>query len=108
MDLLILSLIRMNGIKGEKMEDRRYKFFDIIFCIAVFIMMCHIKVNINSHLTLIFLWVFVLCLIWYTYPNSPKNNMVIIPLWLCVIGYYVIYWDSIFGIFHFFRDVFFG
>ena len=81
-------------IKGETMKNKLYSFFDIIFYIVSLFMIMHFGIVKNGWLSIMCLWMFILYHVWW--DISAKNkNAALIPLYLYVIGYYVIRWDSI-------------
>lgn len=59
-------------------------------------MMSHVKITVRDNITgIICSGLFVIYLLWYTYPKPKNEYLSSIPLFLYVIGYYVIHWDSI-------------
>ena len=68
-----------------------------IFWVVSCLMASHIQITVKStdKAEIICLCLFASYLFWYTY-YKPKNRYLYgIPLYLYVIGYYVIRWDSI-------------
>ena len=76
------------------MEDRWYKLFDTIFDIAALIMMLNFAVQPNEWLAIICLGIFILYFAWYDIYAKNKK-LAFIPLFLYIVGYYVIHWNSI-------------
>ena len=94
------------GIKGENMENKYYKFLDIIFYIAILIMAFHLNVTSEGWIPIICLWLFLLYFLWYDmYANNKK--LAVIPLWLYLIVYYVINWKTMYEILKYTADAMF-
>ena len=95
-------------IKGEKMKNKFEKYFDVILCLALLVMVFHFKVTSeDSYISIICLCLFGLYFIWYEY-FSEKKKIAIIPLWLYLIGYYIINWDTMLDVLDFFKYILFG
>jgi len=59
-------------------------------------MMSHIKITVKDDKTEITcLCLFVIYLLWYMYPKPKNEYLCSIPLFLYIIGYYIIHWNSI-------------
>ena len=89
------------------MEGKYEKCFDIIFYILSLIMMFHFKVESEGWTAIICLCLFILYFMWYDIYAKNKK-IAIIPLWLYLIGYYIINWDTMQRVFDFWEYILFG
>ena len=94
-------------IRGGKMESKYEKYLDIIFYIASLLMMFHFTVESDGWPAIICLWIFILYFMWYDIYAKNKK-LAIIPLWLYLIGYYIINWATMLKVFDFWRYILFG
>jgi len=101
MDIIILERkMRMTSISVFKILTEFYKkCFTYLYCIFWVLscfMVSHIQITVkgDNNTEIICLCLFVIYLLWYIY--YPKNKYLYsIPLFLYIIGYYIIHWDSI-------------
>lgn len=89
------------------MANKYEKIHWILFCIALLPLSCDFIVEKRGWLAISCLWLLLLYLMWYDVYAS-KKKFAIIPIWLYIIGYYIIYWDSMLDVFRFFWDILFG
>ena len=92
--------MKMKNISIYNMLYALYKkFFECIwavFWILSCYMMSHIKITVKDDKTEITcLCLFVIYLLWYMYPKPKNEYLCSIPLFLYIIGYYIIHWNSI-------------
>lgn len=67
-----------------------------IFGLLAYYMMSHIKITVKDDITeTTCLCLFVIYLLWYMYPKLKNEYLCSIPLFLYIIGYYIIHWSSI-------------
>ena len=104
MDITILERkIKMNNAYINilhRLCDSYKKYFRyiwVMFSLLGCYMMSYIEISYNAEnkTELIYLCIFVIYLLWYTYPKPKNEYLYSIPLFLYIIGYYVIHWSSI-------------
>jgi len=74
------------------------RFWYIILYIAFVLMDIHFMVAQSGTIATVCLLLFVLYLMWYTYPKPKNEKISIIPLYLCVTLYYAAYGNEIYEI----------
>ncbi len=80
-----------------------------VFWILSCYMASHIKITVKDDKTEITcLCLFVIYLLWYIYPKPKNKYLYSIPLFLYIIGYYIIHWASIREVTKFFWNGIFG
>lgn len=92
--------MKMTNINGlHKLWDFYKKCFNYIwgiFCILSCYMASHIQITVkgDNNTEIICLCLFVVYLLWCT-CHSKNEYLYSIPLFLYIIGYYIIHWNSI-------------
>ena len=92
-----MKMNNTNIFKRLKVLYMRYfKYLWYIFWILCFYMASNIQISATKNRTeIICLWLFAIYLFWYLYPKPKNEYLYSIPLFLYIIGYYVIHWNSI-------------
>lgn len=79
-----------------KVYTKYFRYICIIFDVLGLYMFSHVQIMVDANsYELIGILLFIAYLLWYTYPKPKNKQLYSIPLFLYIIGYYIINWDSI-------------
>ena len=78
------------------MDKIIFEYIWAVFWILSCYMTIHIEITVKDDMTeIVYLCLFAVYLLWYMYPKPKNKYLCSIPLFLYIVGYYIIHWDSI-------------